>query len=70
MKAKFQISLAAARVNAGMTQEEVAKELRVSKSTVLNWEKGKSIPRTTQMQKMCEIYNISEEYIFFTPDIT
>ena len=65
MKAKFQISLAAARVNAGLTQEDVAKNLGVSKNTI-NWEKGKSIPRATQMQKMCEIYNISEEYIFLS----
>lgn len=64
MEAKFQISLAAARVNAGLTQEDVAKTLGVSKNTIINWEKGKSIPRVTQMQKMCEIYNISEEYIF------
>lgn len=66
MEAKFQISLAAARVNAGLTQEEVAKTLGVSKNTIINWEKGKSIPRATQMQKMCEIYNISEEYIFLS----
>ena len=64
MKAKFQISLAAARVNAGLTQEEVARNLGISKNTLINWEKGKSIPRATQMQKMCKIYNISEEYIF------
>ena len=31
---KLQISLAAARVNAEMTQEDVAKEMHVSKNTV------------------------------------
>lgn len=66
METKFQISLAAARVNAGLTQEEVARSLGISKNTLINWEKGKSIPRATQMQKMCEIYNISEEYIFLS----
>ena len=35
---KLQISLAAARVNAGMTQEDVAKRMHVSKNTVINWE--------------------------------
>ena len=66
METKFQISLAAARVNAGLTQEEVSRSLGISKNTLINWEKGKSIPRATQMQKMCEIYNISEEYIFLS----
>ena len=35
---KFQISMAAARVNAGLTQEDVARELKVGKQTVINWE--------------------------------
>ena len=41
---KLRISLAAARVNAEMTQEDVAREMHVSKNTVVNWEKGKSEP--------------------------
>lgn len=36
----LQISLAAARVNAGLTQKYVAKELRVSNKTLANWENG------------------------------
>ena len=35
------ISLAAARVNAEMTQEEVAEIMHVSKNTIINWEKGR-----------------------------
>lgn len=38
----FQISLTAARVNAEMTQKDVAKALKVSKQTIVNWEKGKT----------------------------
>ena len=38
---KLKISLAAARVNAEMTQEDVAKEMHVSKNTVVNWEKDR-----------------------------
>ena len=47
-----------------MTQEEVAIELRVSKSTVLNWEKGKVSPKYAQFKMLCDIYDISEDYIF------
>ena len=61
---EIQISLAAARVNAGMTQEEVAKRRHVSKTTIVNWEKGKVIPRVPEMEMLSRIYNISQDYIF------
>ena len=37
--AEFKISLAAARVNAGLTQNDVANVLKVGKQTVVSWEK-------------------------------
>ena len=55
---KLQISLAAARVNARMTQEEVAKEMHVSKNTVVNWEKGKVLPSFAVMQALAILFNI------------
>ena len=56
---KLQISLAAARVNAGMTQEDVSKSMKISKNTLVNWEKGLSEPTITQGRKLSEIYNLS-----------
>lgn len=50
--AEIQISLAAARVNAGMTQEKVAKEMHVSKNTIVNWEKGTSEPTINQGKEL------------------
>ena len=61
---KFQISLAAARVNAGMTQEDTAREMQVSKQTIINWEKGKVIPKPSQLEMMCRLYGIGIDYIF------
>ncbi len=52
------ISLAAARVNAGLTQDDVAKEMNVSKNTVVSWEKYKSEPSITQGIKLSELYNM------------
>ena len=60
----LQISLAAARVNAGMTQKEVAEIMKINKQTVCNWEKGKVIPKPAQLEMMCRIYNISADFIF------
>lgn len=61
---KLQISLAAARVNAGMTQEDVAKEMHISKATIINWEKGKVIPRISEIQMLSRIYKIPQDNIF------
>ena len=60
----IQISLAAARVNAQMTQEEVAKKMNVSKNTVVNWEKGKTEPSISQSKQISKIYNMPLDYIF------
>jgi len=61
---KLQISLAAARVNAGMTQEDVAARMHVSKNTVINWEKGKVSPAFATLQALSALYRIPIDNIF------
>lgn len=53
-----QISLASARVNANMTQDDVAKEMHVSKQTIVNWEKNKVVPSLATMEKLSRLYNM------------
>lgn len=60
----LQISLAAARVNAGLTQDDVAKAMHISKQTLVNWEKGKIIPKPAQVEMMSRIYKLSANHIF------
>lgn len=60
----IQISLAAARVNAGMTQDDVAKKLHISKKTLVNWEKGKIIPSFVVMNALSDLYQMPINYIF------
>ena len=62
--AEIQISLAAARVNAGFTQDYVAKYMKVSKNTIVNWEKGKSEPQISEAQKLSGLYDIPLDNIF------
>lgn len=62
---ELQISLAAARVNAGLTQDDVAKALKVTKQTVVNWEKGTSEPKISQARDLSELYNMPLRYIFY-----
>ena len=64
MVADFKISLAAARVNAGLTQDNVASALHVGKQTVVSWEKGKTEPSISQAKKLEEIYKMPLDYIF------
>ena len=64
---KLQISLAAARVNAGKTQDDVAKELHVGKQTIVSWERGNTQPSISQARKLSDFYNMPLENIFL-PD--
>ena len=41
---ELRISMAAARVNAGLTQDEMAKRMKLTKQTIVNWEKGRVKP--------------------------
>ena len=65
MTDRIQISLAAARVNAKMTQEDVAKMLKVTKNTVVSWEKGESEPKFSQAFAMSDAFKMPLENIFF-----
>ena len=60
----LQISLAAARVNAGMTQEDVSRALKVSKNTIVSWEKGATEPTISRVRELSELYNIPLDNIF------
>lgn len=59
----LQISLAAARVNANLTQEEVSRLLHVSKKTVVNWEKGETVPSFIVLSALSDLYGISIDNI-------
>lgn len=60
---ELKISLSAARVNAELSQMEVAKMLKVGQQTILNWEKGKVAIPAFQLERLTEIYKIPIENI-------
>ena len=47
------ITLAAARVNAGLTQDELRKAIGVSKNVLIDWEKGRKYPTMEQLERFC-----------------
>ena len=64
---KMKITLKAARTNANLTQAQAAKKLCVSKSTIANWEKGKSFPSIQKVYDVERIYGITYDDIIFLP---
>ena len=60
----FKISMAAARVNAKMPQEEVASKMHVTKQTIVNWENGRVIPKPAQLKMFCIVVNAPEDAIY------
>lgn len=64
MSESIRISLAAARVNAKLTQEEVAKKMKIGKRTIINWEKGIVVPSFADVNLLSSIYGIPIDNIF------
>ena len=48
-----------ARQNSGMTQEDVANKIMVSRVTVSHWENGKSLPDIVSLISLSDLYSIS-----------
>ena len=57
------IKLKAARVNAGLTQTEVARKLNRNKQTIVNWEKGFTQIKVNDLLALSELYGIPIEYL-------
>ncbi|GIO39271.1 hypothetical protein J41TS12_41320 [Paenibacillus antibioticophila] len=64
----FKITLRAARVNRGLTLEEVAGILKKSVDTIRKYEKDSShIPRDL-LVSLLKLYQVPDEHIFFGPE--
>lgn len=63
----IQITLTAARVNAGLTQKEAAERLGLNVGTLRNYEKGVSFPDVPMIQKIEELYGVSYNDLIFVP---
>lgn len=63
----YRISLKAARVNANLSQKEVATKLNISNKTICSWENGMSMPKADQIAKLCELYGVSYDMLIFLP---
>lgn len=61
----MKLSMPAARVNAGLTQDDVAEKLGITRETLSAWESGKRVPRVDQAYAIAEIYGLPIDAIKF-----
>lgn len=53
-----------ARLEKGLTQEQLAKEIGVAKSTLTGYEKGNREPDVFKIRRILEILDIDSDYLF------
>lgn len=61
---ELKITLASARVNAGLTQVEVAERMECAKNRIINLEKGRAKIKPTELVFLSNLYNIPIDNIF------
>jgi len=60
----FSERLKEARINAGLTQEQLANELGMAKSTIAGYEKGNREPNMLTIKNLMEILNIDANFLW------
>lgn len=63
----MRVTIKAARVNKGLTQDAFAKAVGVGVRTVQNWETGVSSPRADKMPEICGVLECKIDDIIFLP---
>lgn len=61
-------NIAKYRANKGLTQNELAEELKVTSGAVGMWETGKRVPNLDMAKEIADYFNTTIEEIFFTEE--
>lgn len=65
MQMTVQITMKAARVNAGLKQTEAAEALKISRSTIQNYENYETTPDVETAKRMAALYGLPVDNIIF-----
>lgn len=66
----FGENIAKARERCGMSQDEAASRLGVSRQTISKWELGETVPDALQAKVICELYDASlDDMLSVDPDL-
>ncbi len=63
----MKLTLKALRKNSNLTQEQAAKKLDISESTLNNYENYKSFPDVQVVEKILKLYNVQYDDVIFLP---
>lgn len=69
MKSRIGNRLAELRKQEGLSQEEFAEIMGVSRQTICNWENGLYRPREACLQKMCLLFGVEMTYFYKDPPL-
>ena len=64
----FKDRLKELRKEQGLTQEELGKKIYVSRSTICKWEIGNGLPSEANLESLCELFNVSKEWLLDLED--
>ena len=65
----FKDKLKHLRESAGFTQKELAEKIYVSRSAINKWELGNGIPSDVNLDAICKLFNVSEEWLLDRNDL-
>jgi transcriptional regulator with XRE-family HTH domain len=51
------------RRDKGMSQEELASQITVSRQAISKWELGESVPDTEKIIQLCKIFSVSADFL-------
>ena len=63
IKIKFNTRLKELRLNAGLTQKDLAKAIEVGRTTISEYESGKIVPKQEGLLKLANHFNVSVDYL-------
>lgn len=60
---EIQVILKRLRLDAGITQQQLAKEISIGQATISQWESGESKPNVDALIALCKYYDVSADFI-------
>lgn len=66
---EIRLTIRAARVNAGLTQQEAADAIGCSRYAIQSYEKGRTVPNWAIVKRMEEVYGIPTDRLIFARDL-